>query len=367
MTETNNMPITGSAPETSKPATMPIMRRRNTALLVFVIVVLLAIIAALLWQSINTRQRFDALEQVLTQRLEQYTSVNQQSIALAKRAEERSSEAVAKTQLLEQKLAESRNQQESLQTLYHELAYNREERVVAEIEQLLIIANQQLQLAGNIKPALLALQTAYTRLQQIGTPQAVMLRKTIIDDIQQLQNLPQADIGEMNIELESLAQAIDTLPLVSDRHPKSTISQPVTQANPWRQLAYEVWQDFKSLVRLERIDRVEPPLLSPDQTFFLRENVKLRLLMARIALLQHDAVIYRANMKAAEQWIQQYFDVREPAVRKVLFGIQQLSQAAVDTSIPDINESLGLVSKYKLSMERSSRADRPSTSEPEQE
>lgn len=367
MTETNNTSNTGSTPETPKLETMPIVHRRGRALAVFIILVLLAIIAGLLWQSINTRQRFNSLEQALTQRLEQYSSVNQQSIAFAKRAEEHSAEAVAKTQLLEQKLAESRNQQESLQTLYHELAYNREERVVAEIEQLLIIANQQLQLAGNIKPALLALQTAYTRLQQIDTPQAVLLRKTIIDDIQQLQNLPQADISEMNIELESLAQAIDTLPLVSDRHPKAETTEPVSQTNPWRQLALEMWQDFKSLVRLERVDRPEPPLLSPDQTFFLRENVKLRLLMARIALLQHDADIYRANMKAAEQWIQQYFDVREPAVRKVLFGIQQLAEAAVDTSIPDINESLGLVSKYKLSMERSARLDQPIASEPRQE
>lgn len=367
MTETNNISNTSSNPESLKPEVVPAARQGRPVLLAFIILVLLTIIGALIWQSVNTRQRFSELEQVLTQRLEQYSSANQQSANLAQQAEELSAEAVAKTELLEQKLAESRDQQESLQTLYRELAYNREERVITEIEQLLIIANQQLQLAGNIKPALLALQTALARLQQIDTPQAVHLRNTITDDIQKLQNLPQADIAEMNIELESLAQAIDTLPLVSDRHPEPETAEPVTSTNPWRQLAREVWQDFKSLVRLERIDRPEPPLLSPDQTFFLRENVKLRLLMARIALLQHDAASYQANMKAAEQWIQQYFDVREPDVRKVLSGIQQLATTTVDTSIPDINESLGLVSKYKLSMERSANLDRAASSESRQE
>lgn len=367
MTETNNTSNSGSNPATLAVTTVPVVRKKRPVLLVFIILVLLAVIGALVWQSINTRDRFSQLEQALTQRLEQYSSINQQSVALARRAQEQSAEAVAKTALLEQKLAESRDQQDSLQSLYHDLAYNREERVIAEIEQLLIIANQQLQLAGNIKPALLALQTAYTRLQQIDTPQAVLLRKTIISDIQKLQNLPQANISEMNIELESMAQAIDSLPLVSDRHPEPQATVPVDSGNPWQQLAYEVWQDFKSLVRLERIDRPEPPLLSPDQIFFLRENVKLRLLMARIALLQHDAVTYRANMKTAEQWIEQYFDVREQAVRKVLAGIQQLSAAAVDTSIPDINESMSLVSKYKLSLERSANQNRTSSAEHGQE
>lgn len=328
--------------------------------LVFVIVLLLIVLGILFWQWMSTRQRFNELEQVLTQRLEQFAVNNQQSGALARQAERQSAEAVAKTEQLEQQLAQSRNQQENLETLYKELTNSREERTIAEIEQLLIIANQQLQLAGNIRPALLALQTAYARLQQIETPQAALLRKTVLDDIQHLQNLPQANIAELNLELETLAHAVDALPLVSDRHPETHAPQPSSETNRWRRFAREVWADFKSLIRLERIDRPEPPLLSPEQTFFLRENVKLRLLMARTALLQQDEKSYRDNMEGAAQWIKQHFDVTAPETLKVLSRIRGLADDAMETQIPDINESLGLVSKYKLSLEKAASVERDS-------
>src|SRR5690606_22115018 len=103
------------------------------------------------WQWLNTRHRFTQLEQTLSLKLEQYNANNQQSLALSSRADERSTETAARTSMLEQKLAESQGQQEALQTLYSELANNKEERVIAETEQLMIIANQQLQLANNVK------------------------------------------------------------------------------------------------------------------------------------------------------------------------------------------------------------------------
>jgi len=327
-------------------------KSRNTLGLTVLVIMLLALLSAQLWQWLNTRHRFNHLEQVLTQRLEQYAAVNQQAAAQARLAEERSVQAMSKSELLEQKLAQSRDQQENLETLYKELTNSREERTIAEIEQLLIIANQQLQLAGNIRPALLALQTAYSRLQQIETSQAALLRKTVLDDIQHLQNLPQANIAALNLELEALAHTVDVIPLVSDRHPETLPVKPGNETNAWRRLAREIWKDIKSLVRLERIDRPEPPLLTPEQTFFLRENVKLRLLMARIALLQQDEKSYRHNMESAAEWIKQHFDVTAPETLKVLSRIRGLADDAVGTEIPDINASLGLVSKYKLSLEK---------------
>lgn len=325
----------------------------TTALLLALIALCIAV-----WQWFNTHHRFIELQQTLTQRLEQYGSNNQQSLAIAKQANEHSTQAAARTELLEQKLAESRDQQEALQTLYLELANIRDERVIAEVEQLMIIANQQLQLAGNIKPALLALQTADTRLQPLDTPQVIQLRKVIAQNIQQLQSLPQIDIVGMGLKLENLTEIIDNLPLVSERHPAAAVTPiPDWDSNPWRRLAQEVWQDLKHMVRLERVDRPEPPLLAPDQTFFLRENIKLRLLTARIALLQRDEATYRADLQAAEQWLTGHFDTREAATQNALATIKQLSASNIVIQIPDISESLGLISKYKLSLERGHSAD----------
>lgn len=321
----------------------------------------LAIIALLVlsWHWLNTRHRFTQLEQVLTMRLEQYNLTNQQSLTVSKLADERSVEASARIAMLEQMLAESRNQQEALQTLYYELANTREERLIAEVEQLMTAANQQLQLAGNIKPALLALQTAESRLQQIEAPQVIQLRKALAQDIQRLQSLPLVDVAGMSTRLENLAESVDELPLVSDRHPQPQLQQaPDWQASSWQKLAHEVWQDIKQIIRLERIDRPEPPLLAPEQNYFLRENIKLRLLSARIALLRHDEVSYRADLRAAEKWLLEHFDMRESASKIMLSTIRQLSADNIVIEVPDINESLTLVNKYKLTLERSKPAEK---------
>ena len=105
------------------------------------------------------------------------------------------------------------------------------------------------------------------------------------------------------------------------------------------------------MVRLERIDRPEPPLLPPEQEFFLRENLKLRLLTARIALLQHDEASYRADLQTAEQWLRNYFDLRHRATQAALVNIQQLSSSNIVIELPDISESLGLLNRYKLTLE----------------
>ncbi|HEY8117954.1 MAG TPA: uroporphyrinogen-III C-methyltransferase [Methylophilaceae bacterium] len=341
VTETEN--TLASTKENQKPSIFA-----STAL-----VLVLVALCILVWQWLNTHQRFTQLEQTLTQRLEQYSANNQQSLALAKNADDRTAETSAHVALLEQKLAESQNQQEALQTLYLELANNREERVIAEVEQLMIIANQQLQLAGNVKPALLALQTADSRLQELDTPQVIQLRKAVAQDIQHLQSLPSIDVVGMSLKLESLSENIDSLPLVSERHPSPAIApKPDWNSNPWHRLAQEVWQDLKQMIRIERIDRPEPPLLAPDQTFFLRENIKLHLLTARIALLQHDEATYRTDLEAAEKWLKGHFDLREAATISALATIKELSANNIVIDLPDISESLGLVSKYKLSLER---------------
>ncbi|MEO8418267.1 MAG: uroporphyrinogen-III C-methyltransferase [Methylophilaceae bacterium] len=358
MTEPDNISESTAVLPTTELAPAATARRNpslfaTTALLLALIALCIAV-----WQWFSTHHRFIELQQTLTQRLEQYSTNNQQSLTLSKQANEYSTQATARTELLEQKLAESRDQQEALQTLYLELANVREERVMAEVEQLMIIANQQLQLAGNIKPALLALQTADTRLQQLDTPQVIQLRKVIAQNIQQLQSLPQIDIVGMGLKLENLAEVIDSLPLVSERHPAAVATpMPGWDPNPWRRLAQEVWQDLKHMVRLERVDRPEPPLLAPEQTFFLRENIKLRLLTARIALLQHDEATYRADLQAAEQWLTGHFDTREAATQSALATIKQLSANNIVIQVPDISESLGLISKYKLSLERANSAN----------
>ena len=324
----------------------------NTALILVVVALLI-----LAWQWINTRQRFNEVEKSLSQKLETYQANNQQSLALAKQAEERSTEANARTVILEQKLEESRDQQDVLQTLYDQLAENREATAVAEVEQLLTIANQQLQLVGNVKSALLALQAAENRLEPLNLPRANQLRETLGQEIENLRQLPQVDILAMSAQLDALSNLCASLPLISERQPTLNAKAAQEKAhkalaqNTWQKVAYPIWEDFKSLVTIERIDKPEPPLLSVDHEFYLRENLKLRLLTARVALLQHDEVSYKADLATVSKWINQYYDAKHPNAIQAFKLINQLSGNNIDIQLPQLTESIAAVNRYKLSLE----------------
>lgn len=316
-------------------------------------------LVSLAWQWLYTRQRFNEVEKSLSRKLEAFQVLNQQSLMLAKQAEERSTQADARTVLLEEKLAESRDQQEVLQTLYDQLAENREATAVAEVEQLLTIANQQLQLANNVKSALLALQAADKRLEPLALPRAIQLRTTLALEIEKLRALPQVDVMAMSAQLETLGSLCATLPLISERQPTlnlaaaENVSASTKPTNSLQKFAFSVWVDIKNLVTVERIDKPEPPLLAPELAFYLRENLKLRLLTARIALLQHDEVSYSADIIAVQSWLNQYYDSKHPNALKAFRLLKQLSDNNVGIELPQLTESIAAVNRYKLTLEKS--------------
>lgn len=350
------MPDEPSSMLEAQPLVIPI--RRSSLFAKTALVLVLLALFTLAWQWLNTRQHFNEVEKSLSEKLENYQALNQQSLALAKQAEERSTQANARTVILEQKLAESRDQQEVLQTLYDQVAENREATAVTEVEQLLTIANQQLQLAGNVKSALLALQAADNRLQPLALPRATQLRETLAVEIENLRKLPQIDVTSMSAQLETLSELCDELPLLSEGQPtlnanaaKQNKPQNL-QLNSLQKLGVSIWQNIKSLVTVERIDKPEPPLLSADHAFYLHENIKLRLLTARIALLQHDQATYRADIKTVTKWLTQYFDTKHPNAIKAFSIIKKLSNNDVGIQLPQLTESLAAVSRYKLSLEK---------------
>ncbi|OIQ96898.1 putative uroporphyrinogen-III C-methyltransferase [mine drainage metagenome] len=314
---------------------------------------------ALAWQWLNTRRHFNEIEKSLSQKLETYQALNQQSLALAKQANEQSTEANTRTAILQQKLDESRDQQEVLQTLYDQLAENREATAVAEVEQFLTIATQQLQLAGNVKSALLALQAADKRLEPLNLPRAIQLRETLNADIENLRKQPQIDTMGMSAQLDQVAELCATLPLISERQPTLNANavqrntSKNTYQNTLQKFGISIWSDIKNLVTIERIDHPEPPLLSADHAFYLRENLKLRLLTARIALLQHDEATYSTDLKTVHDWLNQYFDTKHPNAIKAFGLLKKLSANNIGIELPQLTESLAAVNRYKLSLDKS--------------
>jgi uroporphyrin-3 C-methyltransferase len=93
-------------------------------------------------------------------------------------------------------------------------------------------------------------------------------------------------------------------------------------------------------------------LLSPGQTFFLRENLKLRLMTARLALLQRDGKVYRDDLQQSQHWLERYFDPREKSVANAITTLKNLSAADLSLEMPTLNETLGSLRNLKLLKEK---------------
>ena len=189
---------------------------------------------------------------------------------------------------------------------------------ISEIEQVLLVASQQLQLAGNVPSALTALQLADAKLQRLDRPQFVPLRRALARDMDRLKAVPYVDIVGMSLKLDQAIAAVDALPLAMDERvppPAPDKAAPPADDSPWRRFLRELWGDAKQLIRIEVADRPAAPLVPMAQQYFLRENLKLRLLTARIALLARNDASFQADLAAVEAWLKQYFDTRAKPVQ----------------------------------------------------
>jgi uroporphyrin-III C-methyltransferase len=310
---------------------------------------------AVLW--IDTRGQIHGLQQELVHKLAEADAYNKESRQTAGQARETVRDLEYRLGAVESRVAETQNQRLALEALYLELTRSRDERVLAEVEQILLIASQQLQLAGNVKAALIALESADSRLQRADSTQFTGLRRAIRRDLERLKSTPYVDVVGMSLRLDALDQEVDRFPLAMDERPAE--NKPAVAAREGEgtlmRLAREAWQDLQSLVRIQRIDRDEVPLISPTQSFFLRENLRLRLMGARVALLAHEENSFKADTRAALDWLRRYFDVKDAKVGEALATLKQLAAAEVTIDVPDIAGSLEAVRNAKLVRERGLR------------
>ena len=313
--------------------------------------VALVALALSLWQWWDNRQQYAALQQELARRLSESDSAMKQNGVIVQQSNESVKLAQGKLTNLEAQIAESQNQQVALEAMYQELSRNRDEWSLTEIEQILSIAAQQLQLAGNVPAALIALQAADNRLQRFDKPQLASLRKVIDQDIQTLKALPFVDLVGMSVKLDNLIAAVDKLPLLSDARaiPESdSPPSPENTTSTWSRLTGGIWHEIRQLVRVQNLESTDVALLSPNQTFFLRENLRLRLLTSRLALLRYDEATYKTDLKAARDWLNRYFDTANSSVRNDDAVLGQLIDSSISIKIPDISGSMDAVRNYKL-------------------
>lgn len=272
----------------------------------------------------------------------------------------------AKVNVIESRQSETQSQQVALEQLYQELARSRDDWTLAEIEQVLSTANQQLQLAGNVQGAIIALRSADARLALSDTPQFVRVRRAIAEDLERLKALPSVDLTSIAVRLDSAISQVDRIPLLADEKPALPPIAPKVERrsappadseepgdwlaraeNIWHRWTSEVWNDIKQVIRVRKVETPDALLLSPDQAYYARENLKLRLLNARLALWMRNETAFRNDLMVAQDVIARYFDTRARQTQAVQTLLRQVQQSELAIEMPTLVESLNAVRSHK--------------------
>lgn len=319
------------------------------------------------WQWFDLRHRVSQTQEQLARRLVEGATQLREARTLAVGAQDALQTQASKITVLEARLAEVTAQQAALEGLYHELSRGRDEWLLAEVDQLVSLAAQQLQFAGNVQGAAAVLSTADARLARSERPQFVALRKALAKDLQKLRSVPLVDVAGIALKIENAALAADKMALAFEARPQT---QPVPAAGRpraneivreptqvdwtqwWKRWSAEVWGEVHNLIRIERFDRPDPAVLAPQNTVFLRENVKLRLLGARLALLGRDQATFKGELRQAVQWLEKYFDPRDRSVVSAIETLKPLLANDLSIEPPTLAESQSALRAVKLAADR---------------
>lgn len=325
------------------------------------------------WQWWDMRSTLATTQDELTRRLSESDDAARTARAGVNQVQDNVITLQGKIGLLEAKSEETRGQAAALDSLYQEFSRSRDDRLMAEVDQAVGIAGQQLELAGNVEAALIALQTAEAKLASAGDARLMPLRRAVARDIERLRAAPRVDIAGVTLKLENLLESVDQMPLAftveaaanpaPEKTPKGAfMDDPLAYL---RALGKDLWAELRSLIRVERIDAsAEPVLLSPSQSTYLRENLKIRLLTARLALLGRDQQTFAADTAQAVDWIKRYFNLDDERVSGMLTSLEAVQKTPIAPERPELTETMAALATLQGRPVSTAPAEQEST-EPE--
>ena len=317
------------------------VRIGRASLAVLALVALGALMAsAMLWQKLETIQ-----EQLARQSADSGANAIE-ARALARQAQEIARDAAARQAVLENRLGEVALQRNQLEELMQSLSRSRDENLVVDVESALRLAQQQMQLTGSVEPLVAALRTADQRLARAAQPRLARLRSAIARDIGRIRASTSTDVPGVLARIDELVRQVDDLPVANavPGRPVSDVPRRAASGLPaaewWLRWRDAVAEEARALVRVTRIDHPEAALLAPEQAFFLRENLKLKLLNARLSLLARQPEIARADVAAAAAALHKYFDPVSRRTQALAGQLQQVQAQLRTAELPRIDETL---------------------------
>ena len=309
---------------------------------VLFVLVLLTLIALLV--STMLWQRLSAIQEQLARQSADSGAQAVEARTLARQAQDLARETSARQAVMESRVTEVAMQRAQLEELMQSLSRTRDENLVVDIESSLRLAQQQAQLSGSVEPLLAALRTADQRLARAAQPRLSRLRTAVGRDIARITSARVTDLPGLMARLDELVRQVDELPLANavagNRPTGQALEAPVAASTWWQRSLSVVHEEARALLRVSRIDQPEAVLLAPEQGFFLRENLKLKLLNARLDLLSRQTDAARADVAAAAAALNRYFDVGSRKTQAAAAALQQVQAQMRSVELPRLDDSM---------------------------
>jgi uroporphyrin-3 C-methyltransferase len=315
------------------------------------------VLSILLWQKLGN------IQEELARRSTDATAQSIEARTLARQAQDGTRELTARLALLETRLSEVSLQRAQLEELMQSLSRSRDEHLVVDVESALRLAQQQAQLTGSAEPLLGALKSADQRLARAAQPRLNPLQRAIARDVERIKATTVTDVPGLLLKLDELTRAVDELPLANAmasgaagrpaapapaRRPASAASAGASMAwldslalgAWWQRTLQGTLDEARGLLRVSRIDQPDAALLAPEQAFFLRENLKLKLLNARLGLLSRQTASAGSDLAAASAALAKYFDPASRRTQAAAQLLQQVQSQMKSSELPRLDETL---------------------------
>lgn len=334
-------PIVESSPAPVAGAGAAVVPRALVYVLI-VIAIASLVLSGMLWQRLSNIQ-----EQLARQSQESGNNATEARL-MAKQAQELARDTAARQAVLDTRLSEVALQRSQVEELIQSLSRSRDENMLVDIESALRLAQQQAQVTGSAEPLLAALRSADQRLERGGQARLSRVRSAVLRDIDRIKSAPGSDVPSLLARIDDIARQVDDLPLANAVAPSAPAAARRKEAAPatpswWERLLADVRDEARNLVRVSRVDEPDAVLLSPDQGFFVRENVKLKLLNARLEMLSRQTDSARADVGAASAALHKYFDGNSRRTQAVLTQLQQVQSQLRSVELPRIDETLAVL------------------------
>lgn len=320
-------------------AAAPTVPPRSVLIVVGVIALAALLAVGLLWQKLSNiqeqlaRQSADSGAQAIEAR------------AMARQAQELARETAAKLAVTDAKFSEVSLQRTQLEELMQSLSRSRDENLVVDIESAVRLAQQQAQLTGSVEPLLAALKTADQRVLRAAQPRLTPLQRAIARDVGRIKATALTDTPALLVKMDELVRLADDIPMANAVATVSAVGslkrQDAETLPTWWQRALQVvGNEARGLLRVSRVEQPEAALLSPEQSFFVRENFKLKLLNARLGLLARQLESSRADLNAASMSLNRYFDPTSRKTQNAATVLQQVQMQMKTLEVPRVDETL---------------------------